>query len=189
MEEIWKDVIGFEGYYQVSNLGKVRSLDRIVEHTYSKKLTLKGVEMKPQINFGGYCQVRLCKDNNTRGYVIHRLVAQAFIPNPDNKPQVNHINGIKTDNRVENLEWVTHRENAIHAFKNNLVKTARGEDQGKAKLTEEVVIELRKMRSSGYQYKELAKMTGLTHRTVRAACIGFTWAHVDYPFCDYVEYK
>ena len=97
MEEIWRDVEGYEGLYQVSNLGRVKSLN--YRRTGKEKI-LKPIKIKKQ-----YMNVKLCKNGKLKQYMIHRLVAKAFIPNPDNKEQVNHINEIKTDNRAENLEW------------------------------------------------------------------------------------
>lgn len=108
--EIWKDIKGFEGRYQVSNMGRVK--------------TLKGETwIKPaHLNHWGYprVQFRISKTSKSKNYAVHRLVAQAFIPNPDGKPEVNHKNGIKTDNRVANLEWCTPAENTRHAVATGL---------------------------------------------------------------------
>ena len=117
-KEIWKDIVGYEGLYQVSNLGKVRSLDR----TYTQKArsgsvlahTYKGCVLKPN-NVGGYLQVNLQKHKKRNDQKIHRLVAQAFIPNLENKREVNHIDGDKTNNNADNLEWVTTSENQLHS--------------------------------------------------------------------------
>ena len=117
MEEIWKDVSGYEGYYQVSNLGRVKSLDRWITYRDGRKYFYRS-KIKSQAKYrGGYLFVSLKVNRHQFSAKVHRLVAQAFIPNPENKPQVNHKNGIRTDNRVENLEWVTCSENHLHAFR------------------------------------------------------------------------
>ena len=111
MEEIWKDIEGFEGIYQVSNLGKVRSLDRYVNTAilHSKLKKTKGRILKQSCNIHGYSFVSLGK--KPKPYSVHRLVAKTFIPNPKNKEFVDHINTVRTDNRVENLRWATRSEN------------------------------------------------------------------------------
>lgn len=104
--ELWKDIPGYDGLYQVSNLGRVRSLNyKMTGRVQVLKLTNRG---------RGYLCVALCKDGNKKMFSVHRLVAEAFIPNPDNLPQVNHINEDKTDNRASNLEWCSAMENSNH---------------------------------------------------------------------------
>ena len=107
MKEIWKDIEGYEGIYQVSSEGRVRSLNRVED----RGRHIKGKILKPCINHYGYCIVGLFKNGTQKKNMVHRLVAEAFIPNPDNKPYCDHINTCKIDNRVENIRWVTHKEN------------------------------------------------------------------------------
>jgi len=113
MEEIWKTIEGYEGIYKVSNLGRVKS-----ETHYCKGRLGSGRQngriLKPCKWGKGYLKVSLMLNKVRFTTSPHRLVAKAFIPNPLNKPQVNHINGIKTDKRVENLEWCTNQENILH---------------------------------------------------------------------------
>lgn len=125
MKEIWKDIDGFEGYYQVSNLGRVRSLDRVVKQFNGKgiaKKKTKGRVLTTTKQTQGYSQIGLCKDGTQKSYRLNRLVANAFIPNPENKPEVNHIDGNKDNNRVDNLEWATSAENKQHSLKTGLAK-------------------------------------------------------------------
>lgn len=117
MQEIWKDVEGFEGLYQVSNLGNVKSLERSVRnHKSGATRTIKEHILMAGRDKDGYLQVNLCKSGRMRAGKIHRLVAKAFIPNPENKPQVNHKDGNKNNNVVNNLEWNTKSENLIHSL-------------------------------------------------------------------------
>lgn len=109
-EVIWKPVVGYEGYYEVSNNGEIRSLDRVVGGNGKHKI--QGCIMCPQKGRSGYLQVNLCKNGICKPHKIHRLIAIAFIPNPINKPEIDHINTRRDDNRVENLRWVTNFENS-----------------------------------------------------------------------------
>ena len=116
-EEIWKDIPGFENKYQVSNIGHIRSLNY--------KRTGKCKIMKTPIDNTEYLQITLCKNNKKYKYKVHQLVALVFIPNPNNYPQVNHKNEIKTDNRVENLEWCTPKYNNNYGTHNARVSATK----------------------------------------------------------------
>lgn len=107
-QEQWASVRGYEGLYEVSNYGKVRSIMK------------NGLMLSQARNERGYLKVFLCSGGKGENKKVHRLVAEAFLPNEKNLPEVNHINGVKSDNRVENLEWVSTRENIVHAYKTGL---------------------------------------------------------------------
>lgn len=117
MFEIWKDIMGYEGLYQVSNKGRIKGLDRMGGHNLGGLRKFKGGIKKSVIRSTGYPMIMLYKNNKCKNYYIHRLVAQHFILNPENKPLVNHKNGVKTDCYVENLEYSTYSENLLHAYK------------------------------------------------------------------------
>lgn len=106
--ENWKDVPGYEGLYAISDLGNIKSF-------YTNKI------LKPSIDKFGYCRFSATKNKKQKTLRIHRLVGELFIPNPENKPQINHKNGIKTDNSKDNLEWVTDSENKKHAYQEGLM--------------------------------------------------------------------
>jgi len=119
-EEIWKDISGYEGLYQISNFGRVKSLPRVRIGNGTPYIT-KGKILKNSLGAtGGYFRVVLCKEHKQTFCYVHRLVADAFIPKIEGKNVVNHINGLKTDNRVENLEWSTIQDNLQHAIDNFL---------------------------------------------------------------------
>lgn len=115
-DEIWKDIPGYEGLYQVSNFGRIKGLPRYVSNDKGQIL-LKERILKGHKITKGYIQVEFPNKDKRVLKLIHVLVAQAFIPNPNNYPQVNHINGLKDDNRAENLEWVNNSMNQLHAYK------------------------------------------------------------------------
>lgn len=109
--EIWKPVVGYEGFYEVSSFGKVRSLKRTRKGKCESECGVKERLLKPSKHTKGYLVCGLSKDGKLKYFKVHRLVAEAFLPNPENKEQIDHINTIKTDNCISNLRWVTPKEN------------------------------------------------------------------------------
>lgn len=148
MNEIWKDIVGYEGLYQVSNLGRVKSL------IYSKILK--------EFNDGrcdGYSKIKLYKDKSNKTIKISRLVAIAFLPNYNNLPVVNHIDGNKQNNSVNNLEWVTHSENQKHAIRTGLLVRKTGENNKRSKFSDIECYNIRKIYEHGnISYSKLANV-------------------------------
>lgn len=119
MEEIWLDIVGYEGMYQVSNIGRVKSLERYRSNHGKQQLVLESIKSTRK-DKQGYLLLDLYKDNKQKTVRIHRLVAEHFLDNPDKKETVNHIDGDKENNNVENLEWATFKEQNEHFYKNKL---------------------------------------------------------------------
>lgn len=177
--EIWKDVKGYEGAYQVSSFGRVRSLDRKVPSKYGKFRKVKGMILKQGADKDGYKKVNLKKSQKGKSSRVHRLVAEAFINNPENKPQVNHINGIKNDNRLLNLEWATLSENRQHAYDTGLQgsESRKGTKSNFNKLTEEQVLAIRKAAEhQNITQKKLAKVYNVTTGCIQSVISKKSWA-------------
>lgn len=183
-EEIWKDIVGYEGYYQVSSLGRVKALERV----YKQRNGLTGRDnyrtypeqmMYVEVDKDGYLKTRLSKDGKQKKFLIHRLVALTFIPNPENKPEVNHKSGVKDDNRVDNLEWMTTSENQQHAHDNKLYQCARGENSGNAKLTELQVREIHALsKDKAIPVETLALKYSVKSNTIYRILNGIRWKHI-----------
>lgn len=131
MEEIWKEIPNYEGYFEVSTLGNFRSKDRIIKYKQSGTRNYPGKSLKVEVMQDGYSRIVLMKEGVKKRYMCHRLVAETYIPNPDNKPYVNHIDGNRSNNCVENLEWCTQSENERHSV-DVLGKSMKGETAPKA---------------------------------------------------------
>jgi len=124
-EEEWRDIKGYEGLYQVSNIGRVKSLERTVPRKNGRRQTIRERILKPSTDRDGYLRVVLCNSNgNRKTFKVHRLACEAFHENPEDKPCVNHIDEKKTNNTVSNLEWCTVKENINHGTHNERVSKA-----------------------------------------------------------------
>lgn len=187
--EIWKDIDGFEGTYQVSNYGRVKSLDRIVEQpnpqgTGVSRRILKGQIIKPKLTQFGYLEQRLFNRHTgqSKSIRVHQLVARAFISNPENKPQINHIDGEKANNRVENLEWCTAKENIVHANKNGLTTFHFGENHHNTKITADDVRYIRtnhKYRDKEFSADALGRKFKVCTQTILNIVNRKVWDTVD----------
>lgn len=125
MKEIWKDYKDYEGLYQASNLGRVRSLVRWVKGRNGSIRFCKGKILKPGTTKDGYLKVCLCKNNKVKTYLVHRIIAETFLPNPDNLPCVNHKDEDKTNNSVDNLEWCTASYNLNYGTRNERMSKSK----------------------------------------------------------------
>lgn len=173
MEKIWKELPESNGTVFVSNDGAIKT-----ERVFTKLARSK--VLKQSIDKKGYCRVGVWIDGKIKTLKAHRVVATTFIPNPENKPQINHKNGIKTDNRVENLEWCTNKENSHHAVKMGLFKPSlvRGEQHGHTKTTNEQILEIVKKVKSGAMLKDVANEYGLSRTTLTDIIKGKVWSHI-----------
>lgn len=178
MEE-WRDVSGFEGFYQVSSMGNVRGLRRQVKNGSSFRIKQEK-QMKPNTDKDGYKTVTLSKYSKCKTLKIHRLVAVAFIPNPEEKATVNHKNTIKSDNFISNLEWETRKENGAHASINKLYRPkARFIDNKGIKLKPDEVIKIRELRTCGTSVKEISDRFKVTIGNIYLVLSNKTWKHLD----------
>lgn len=167
-KELWRDVKGFEGLYKISNKGNCFNMKKQRVKTFSK-------------NAKGYHATTLYDNSGQYNRLAHRLVAESFIPNPENKPQVNHIDGDVDNNHVDNLEWVTNQENMDHANEMGLfdraIKARRGEGNPSSKLKEKDVLWIRE-NHQGYEYEELGIMFGVTGRNISLIVNEKTWKNI-----------
>ena len=175
MNEVWKDIRGYEGLYQVSSLGNVRSLNRVNTNNRCIKRELKGRILKQSDDGKGYLTVSLSRNNKTVSRTVHSLVASNFIQKTRATTQVNHISGVKNDNRVINLEWVTASENLLHAHKIGIKKPLLGNEHQGSVLTESDVIWLRKNKGK-FRTDDKAKELSVSCTTIRDAISGRTWS-------------
>ena len=174
-KEVWKDIPNYESFYQVSNMGRVKGLDRLIVQKNGVLKKVKGVILKQATTIHGYKRVCLRRDDNKTMAVVHRLVMLAFKYN-GKKKFVNHIDGNKTNNKLSNLEWCTPQENSQHAKVNKLMNNSYGSKNGATKLTESNVLSILEGASDGFTASDMAKYYGVTKATVLALLNGYTWS-------------
>jgi hypothetical protein len=175
--EQWTPVAGYEGLYDVSTFGRVRS--------YYKPFGRGSLTPTPVIKKQTVCKVgkgyyvlTLAKDGKKTTHLVHRLVAGAFLPNPENKPHVNHKDGEHTlDNKIDNLEWATVKENADHAWENGLTNN-RGSNNGMSRLDEAGICEIHTLLKTGMNQREVAEKVGVSRPLVSMISTGKRWKHV-----------
>jgi len=175
--EIWKNIEGYEGLYQISNLGRVKSLERYLGHNHGGLKLKKELILKNWLSSTGYYIISLSKNNFSKKFFIHRLLCENFIKNPERKREVNHRNGIKTDNTLKNLEWVTSSENTIHSYKTGLQISIKGEKCKLSKLTKEQVLEIR----NNYEKlsaSKVAKIYNMSKSAIIQIRNRTTWKHI-----------
>lgn len=176
--EIWKDIIEFDNHYKINQFGIVIRKERLVNTGLSKTRKLKSKIKPPQNNGRGYMQIYVQINNVRKIEYIHKLVAIYFIPNPENKLEVNHINGIKNDNRVVNLEWATRLENQIHAKNNGLIPF--GEKSWCCVLNDKKVLAIRRLHkiNPNFNRTNMAKKLKISQGCIYGIIRNVTWKHL-----------
>ena len=179
MNEIWKDIKGYEGMYQVSNLGRVKSLEKTVAAKNGSKRTIRQRILKPKTERNGYLRVPLNSKGKIKFFYVHRLVCKAFHENPKNKPEVNHINENKLDNRAYNLEWVTRKENCNHGTHNERVAKAQSKPVGQytrdGKLIKVWQSAMEVQRQLGFSQSPISAVA----RGKRKTAYGYIWKYIE----------
>lgn len=162
----------------MSDLGRVRSLPRKTLGRWGTLKTSPGRMLKPEVHKLGYLRVNLCRDGRKQHALVHRLVAQAFLPPIAGKPCVNHRDSTRANNVATNLEWCTYKENTQHAIDNDRLVAPRGARSGTAKLKDADVIAMRALRANGVSYQKIADAYAVDYRTSWNAVNSLTWRHV-----------
>ena len=176
--EIWKSIEGYEGLYEVSNLGNVKSLERqVLGKLASYTRSVKERILKLKTSKYGYLEVSLHKEGKLSTKRVNRLVAIAFINNVNNYPQVNHIDGNKLNNHIDNLEWVTCKKNINHAVESGLTNQSNDKNNH-SKLTKEDVIKIRQLISEGMMQKDVAKLYNMSTSGIYSIYHKITWKDV-----------
>lgn len=179
MEEQWVHIKGYETIYMISNLGRIKSLDKKVNSKFDSKRTIKGKYLNFTSLRKGYKYVELYNDKLERKkFSIHRLIALHFIPNPNNYPMINHKDGNTLNNSIDNLEWCTASQNTRHAFDTGLLVIRKGESCTQSKLTEQQVKDIHVLKHYGMKSKTISKIYGVSFSTICDIFQGRTWKSV-----------
>ena len=183
--EEWRPVVGFEGQYEISSHGRVRGLDRFISDGRGNRKWIKGTA-QPMQQYGAgpgwrdgkhYWYARFKLGGKARVFVIHRMVAKAFVPNPENLPEVNHIDGNRVNNHYSNLEWCTHQQNMQHAVRLGLLDNA-GEAHPMSKLTTSDVLQIRQLIRGGQRASAIALQFNVHPVTIRKISRRAAWKHL-----------
>lgn len=175
--EEWKPIRGYEGLYEVSSFGRVKSL---AKQWISGKNNFKS---KPdtimvQVIAKGYLRLTLKNDGNQKTFIVNRIVAAHYWDNPDNLPEVNHLNGIKVDNFYKNLKWSTKSDNIIHALETGLKVPLKGEKHPNSRFKNNDIIEVRRLHKEGKNHREIAEIFGVKWRMIQKIVTGKRWKHI-----------
>ena len=174
--EVWKPIVGFENLYKCSSMGRIKSKFKTVAILNSFKSYPEKIILQQQYK-SGYLYHSLCKDGIVRTKLPHRLIAKTFLDNPHNKPEVNHKNGVKSDNRLVNLEWNTRSENQKHSITIGL-RSAKGVKNSQSKLSKNEVLEIRNKIKKGFSGKKLSEKYGVSQQTISNIKSKYSWAHI-----------
>lgn len=177
----WKDIPEYEGYYEINRNSEIRSKERVVESLIVKTGTVRKIKrsskpIKKRLDHKGYWIVILSKNSKPKTLKVHRLLMITFVGKSD--LVVNHKNGVRTDNRLENLEYCTHRENILHGRKYLGHNSVRGELCGASKLNEIKVLAIVTLNKSGFNFSQISKLYNVNRQSIANVCQGKTWGHI-----------
>lgn len=174
--ETWKDIRDYEGLYKISNLGRIKSLERIDYSGHKLEENLISICKSGS----GYMCVNLCKNGIQKSHRLHRIIAITFIPNPNNYNQINHLDGIKLNNRIDNLEWCDNSRNQRHAFEIGLKIMPKGENHWGSKLTKNDILKIRKLYNDGFWPSDIqGEFENISVSNISQIARNKTWKHID----------
>lgn len=177
--EIWKSIKGYENVYEISSLGRVRSSEKETIRNNGRKLKTNARILKTHKDHNGYVRIVIFFRGSRKTHKVHRLVAEAFLDNPESKLAINHKNNDRSDNRLENLEWCTQKENMEFCKKQNRLVNKKGEEHASSVLTEIEVLEIRRLYSTGnYTTNDLGEKYNVNFSTISDITRRKTWKHI-----------